>query len=136
MYASPADAEAAFYAAFESADLDRMMAVWDEAEDILCIHPMAQRLIGRAQVTASWRELFARPPAMRFALEGLRTSVGSDLSVHQLREVIRVAGSERVSVMLATNAYRATAHGWRMILHHASPEPGVATAQRSAGSLH
>ena len=44
--ASAEQAEAAFYRAFEKADLGAMMAVWAEDEEILCIHPGGQRLIG------------------------------------------------------------------------------------------
>ena len=135
MYSSSVEAEAAFYAALESADMPRMVEVWDTADDILCIHPMSRRLIGRSQVEESWRELFAQPPQMRFELQGVRVNVDRDLAVHQLREVIRVPGSARISVMLATNVYRAAASGWRMILHHASPERGTGPEQ-GIGSLH
>ena len=36
-YPTPQDAEAAFYEALESADLDAMMQVWADDEEIVCM---------------------------------------------------------------------------------------------------
>ncbi|HXZ95937.1 MAG TPA: nuclear transport factor 2 family protein, partial [Burkholderiales bacterium] len=56
IFPTPQDAEAAFYEAFESADLDAMMAVWAEDEEVVCVHPSGPRLTGIAQVRESWRQ--------------------------------------------------------------------------------
>ena len=50
---------------------------------------------------------------------------GDSHAIHLVRENIKVEESDEVKtmVMLATNAYRRTDDGWRMILHHASPAP-------------
>ena len=40
------DAEAAFYEAFETGDLEAMMNVWAEDEEIVCVHPGEARLVG------------------------------------------------------------------------------------------
>ena len=53
------DAENAFYEALERADLERMMAVWAEDEEIVCVHPGGPRLTGQDQVRESWRQIFA-----------------------------------------------------------------------------
>ena len=47
-YATSRDAEQAFYAAFQKADLAEMMQVWADDDSIVCIHPMGPRLDGRA----------------------------------------------------------------------------------------
>jgi SnoaL-like domain len=42
-FVSSLAAEAAFYKAFEHADIGAMMAVWAEGGDIVCIHVAGQR---------------------------------------------------------------------------------------------
>ncbi|MFI4923833.1 MAG: YybH family protein, partial [Vicinamibacteria bacterium] len=46
IYTTPQDAATAFYQAFEARDLDAMMATWADDEEIVCVHPGAQRLVG------------------------------------------------------------------------------------------
>jgi ketosteroid isomerase-like protein len=134
---SAEQAEAAFYGAFEKADLGAMMAVWAEDEEILCIHPGGQRLIGMDAVRESWRALFAPGPHMRFRLLDVRVQSGRMLSVHNLYERVTVAGQTKVHLLLATNVYVLTPSGWRMLMHHASaPPPDVALPDASVGTLH
>lgn len=119
----PDDAEAAFYRAFQSGDLDAMMAVWDEGDDIVCVHPLGPRLEGRQSVAESWRPILGVRPRLRVSLSHVRRTVAGDLAVYSAVERIAVREDEgvRTSVILATNVYRSTLAGWRMILHHASP---------------
>ena len=42
--------------------------------------------------------------------------------VHVVREEITIDG-QLSGVMLATNIYQRVGSGWRMMLHHSSPEP-------------
>ena len=46
-YATPQDAEQAFYRAFEHADLIEMMAVWAEEDDIHHASPLAPQAAPR-----------------------------------------------------------------------------------------
>ena len=121
-YATPSDAEEAFYRAFERADLEDMMKVWADDDAIICIHPMGQRLEGRQAVWQSWRQLFAGGARMRFEVSEIARTVNGDLAVHCVYEKIshgpRLA--ER-SLVLATNVYKETERGWHLVLHHASP---------------
>ena len=122
-------AEMAFYRAFEANDLAAMMAVWDDAEDIVCIHPMGPALTGRNAVIDSWREILSGGVAMRFSLEKVQTYVADNLSIHLLNEHIDVASGNPVAPMAATNIYRLSPLGWRLVSHHASPNPGTHTAR-------
>jgi hypothetical protein len=128
---SPQDAERAFYEAFGRLELAAMMAVWDEGEDLVCIHPGGPGLVGRAAVEAGWRRIFAGSGPVQFRIEGLRHLRSDPLCVHLVREVIELEGSTR-GVVLATNAYRLTEHGWRMVLHHASRDPRAVDLPKSA----
>jgi ketosteroid isomerase-like protein len=122
-FTSPEAAEAAFYNAFERADLGAMMNVWADHESIVCIHPMGPRLLGRQAVENSWRGILASGPSMRFHITGLHAIRHDLVAVHCVRENIsHGAQFSQQSVMIATNLYQLTDRGWRMILHHASPQ--------------
>lgn len=98
------------------------MAVWSEDDATVCIHPGAPRLEGRAQIQQSWQEIFEAGPALEFAIRDERVTEDQHIAVRLVREEISVAG-ELVSVTLATNVYHRVGDGWRMMLHHSSPEP-------------
>ena len=122
-YHTPHQAEAAFYAAFAHQDLNAMMAVWDESSDIVCVHPGGRMLIGADAVRAGWGDIFRRGPALQFVIEERRRTADDALALHIVHEHIRVGGELAPAPVIATNAYRRTTHGWRMILHHASTAP-------------
>ena len=135
---TPADVEAVtaanqeLYEAFEVADLDRMEAVWDDADDVRCIHPGWPVLVGRARVMRSWSVLMANTSYIQFFLTGVTAEVDGDFAVVTCEENIRtgieepeggsdlsgLGGSQKV---LATNIFRRRGQGWRLWLHHASP---------------
>lgn len=121
-YETSRDAERAFYAAFQHANLEQMMQVWAEEDDIVCIHPMGPRLDGRAAVARSWQRIFTGGAPMRFELSEVSSTVNGDLAVHCVHENIdHGPGFGQRSLVLATNIYRSTERGWRMLVHHASP---------------
>ncbi len=119
---TPDQAEAAFYSAFESGDLEAMMAVWSDDSDIVCIHPHGPRLQGYQAIRDGWQQILEHAPRLRFNISEINTISSGELAIHFVSENIHVSGvaNPRFSVM-ATNAYRRTADGWRIILHHASP---------------
>lgn len=130
LFASPQDAEAAFYDALTKSDLDAMMAVWADDDDIYCVHPNGARISGVENVRESWRKIFASGQALRFQLREQQYVQGMMLSVHSIYEHITVAGESRARApVIATNVYLRTERGWRMVAHHASPAPAVATAE-------
>ena len=129
LYASPQEAESAFYDAITRADLEAMMAVWADDDDIYCVHPNGARLAGVEQVRESWRRIFAGGQSLRFELRDQQYVQGMMLSVHSVYEHISVAGEPRPrSPVIATNVYLRTERGWRMVAHHASPAPATAAA--------
>ena len=137
-YNTPEDAESAFYHCFEHGDLSGMMAVWDDADDILCIHPFGPRLEGTNAVRDGWSNLLTGKQRLLFRVESSRQYSTEDLTIHAVLEHIRVAGDDADHTpVIATNTYRLTANGWRMVLHHASPQPrpGQVTTD-SAPTLH
>ena len=124
IYASPQDAEAAFYEALTKSDLDAMMSVWADDDDIYCVHPNGARLSGVERVRESWRQIFASGQTLRFQLREQQHVQGMMLSVHSVYEYVTVTGETRPrSPVIATNVYLRTERGWRMVAHHASPAP-------------
>jgi uncharacterized protein (TIGR02246 family) len=139
IFATPQDAEAAFYDAFEKADLDAMMAVWSDDDDIVCVHPGGARLSGMAQIRESWRQIFTGGRTLRFRLRHRQFLNGMTLAVHSVYEQVSVAGEARAAnPVIATNIYMRTENGWRMVVHHASPAPSSpeSDTKRAPRTLH
>ena len=122
LMASPDDTEAQFYEALQRGDIERLMAVWADDDEVVCVHPGGPRVIGPAAIRTSFEAIFANGaiPVVPEQVHRLHT-IGS--AVHHLAERITVQTSEgtRTAWVLATNVYIKSAHGWRMVAHHASP---------------
>ncbi|MGY0193676.1 YybH family protein [Leptothrix sp. BB-4] len=122
LMATPDDLEVSFYESLQQGDLERLMSLWSDEEEIACVHPGGPRLIGAPAIRASFEELFsqggidARPAQVR------RITLGGT-AVHHVLEEVRVQTEEgpRSGYALCTNVYVKTPHGWRMLVHHASP---------------
>ena len=127
LFASPQDAESAFYEALTKADLEAMMAVWADDDDIYCVHPNGARVTGVESVRESWRQIFSSGQTLRFQLRESQVVQGMMIAVHSVYEHITIAGEPRARPpMIATNIYLRTERGWRMVAHHASPAPAAA----------
>jgi len=137
-FPTPETAEFAFYAALETGDLDAMMAVWEGGEHIVCIHPMGPRLQGVAQLRESWRQIFSSGVKLRFHISGAHSVIQDDLAIRVVYEHITVLGVEEqpAQPVIATNVYRRTVGGWRLILHHASPGPASGGQPNPSSQLH
>ena len=124
IFPTPQDAEAAFYEALETSDLEAMMEVWAEDEEIVCVHPGGPRLAGFEQVRASWAQILGS--GQRFKVHVSDQVVLSSMMfvIHSVHENILVQGEQRPRApVAATNVYLRTGKGWRMVLHHGSPAP-------------
>lgn len=136
VYATPQDAEAAFYDAIEKADLDAMMAVWADDDDIVCVHPGGTRLSGVSAVRESWRQIFSGGSALRMRLSRVHAVNGVTLVMHSVYEQVSVAGGpHEPATMIATNLYVRIGRGWRMLAHHASPSPEAPAESPDAPQL-
>ena len=126
LFPSAGDAETAFYEAFERGDIAAMMAVWAEADDVVCIHPNGPRLVGFEAVRESWVRIFAGGARLR-----VRTVEGRDfnsptLAVSCVIELLAAPEENApVTQVFATNVYELTENGWRMVAHHAAPAPAA-----------
>ena len=133
LMASPDDVEAQFYEALREGDVERLMALWSDDDDAVCVHPGGPRVIGARAIRATFEAMFANGGRIAASPERVRRVRSMDAAVHHLVERIEVVTPEgpRTGFVLATNVYLKTAQGWRMVAHHASPgsahEPGDAS---------
>jgi ketosteroid isomerase-like protein len=118
---------AEFYAAFEAGDVDRMEAVWDQADDVRCVHPGWPMLTGRSRVLRSWSVIMANTSYIQFFLTGVETHIDGDLAVVSCEENILTAVADpdgtlsESATVVATNIFRRRPEGWKLWVHHGSP---------------
>ena len=119
---TPQEAEAQFYESMRDADLERMMAIWSDDEDIVCVHPGGGRLVGPRAVRAAFEAIFStgniavEPEHVR-RVQTMGTCVSSVL---ERVDMVTSEGTRR-GWIVATNVYVKSAQGWRLVAHHASP---------------
>ena len=119
---TPDDIEHSFCEALQHGDIERVMRCWADEEDIVCVHPGGQRLVGHSAVRAAFEALLANG-GVRVQPERARRIDAGGCSVHSVVERIEVMGHDGPGSawVVATNVYAKTAQGWRMVAHHASP---------------
>lgn len=127
MFATSEEAELAFYDALERADLTRLMQVWADDEEIVCVHPGGLRLVGLHAVKEAWQEILSNGglhirPSSAVVLHSMMSAT------HSLVEQVTVQGTEAAEMAncYATNVYHKGPTGWRLVMHHASAAPSEA----------
>jgi ketosteroid isomerase-like protein len=121
------EANAAFYAAFESGDLDAMRGLWLEDPETLCVHPGALPVRGTSAISRSWALIMANTPYIQFFLTDVEVSVLDDVASVTCTENVLTADEtmERDTFggarAVATNVFVRTEEGWRLWIHHSSP---------------
>lgn len=122
LLASPDDVEAQFYEALREADLDKLMALWAEDEEVMCVHPGGPRVVGAGAIRATFEAIFASG-GIPVQPERVRRVHSLAAAVHNVVERVAAPTPEgpRGGTVVATNVYLKTAQGWRMVMHHASP---------------
>ena len=123
-FATPQDAEDAFYDAIEEQDLETLETLWEEGDDIACLLPMKPLFIGRQAVLAAWQRLFDDDHHLDIQVKHLAWVEAPPLAIHYVEEQAKVSGQDRAGPPLyATNIYRKGADGWHLILHQNAPAP-------------
>jgi ketosteroid isomerase-like protein len=123
--AAVAAANEEFYAAFEALDIERMEACWAHDDQVRCIHPGWDAMVGWPQVSRSWMAIFANSAYIQFFLTDVQVHVDDGLAVVTCAENVLSGGPADAEVqdakVLATNVFRRSDEGWRLVLHHGSP---------------
>ena len=94
LMASPDEVEAQFYEALQQGDIDKLMAVWSDDDEIVCVHPGGPRVVGPAAIRAPSRRCSptARIDAQPEKVRRLQT-LGS--AVHNVVERVQRASTQR-----------------------------------------
>lgn len=129
--AAVAAANSAYYAAFESRDLDLMAEVWERTDRCAVTHPGWPTLHGWARVAGSWDAIFANTAFIQFVLTDEVVHVAGTTAWVTCDENILQAGSSREGGedvaelqggrVAAVNVFVLVDGAWRMVLHHGSP---------------
>lgn len=124
-----AAANIALYAAFETADVDGMQRVWDDADPdaVVCVHPGWPMLRGRDAVLRSWAAVMAGTDYIQFFLTDVGISVLGDTAIVTCQENVLTEVTEKGdgnAVVVATNVLVRRPEGWRVQVHHGSPVLG------------
>jgi ketosteroid isomerase-like protein len=119
---SPDEIEAQFYEALQRGDIDRLMAVWSDDDEIVCVHPGGPRLVGAAAIRASFETIFGNG-AIDARPERQRRVQSHSSAVHNVLERVQMMAEDgpQSAWVIATNVYVKGAQGWRLVCHHASP---------------
>lgn len=113
-------ANAAFYDAFERADVETMADLWERSDRAACTHPGWQRLSGWRTVLRSWAAILGNGQALQFILTNERVDVIGDAAVVLVDE--NIVGEGIGGTVAAVNLFaRQTDRTWRMIGHHGAP---------------
>jgi SnoaL-like domain len=107
-----------FYAAFESLDIERMASVWAHDDDVQCVHPGWDLLIGWEEISERWARIFAKAKRVKIALSSVWARVEGNAGW--------VACTEHVTTAFALAARRAPclAPAYCALGNRAVREPG------------
>lgn len=124
-FTTPEEAEQAFYEAIARGDMDSLMRIWAEDEEVVCIHPTGQQLVGLGAIRESWSQIFSSAQ-LQIQCQRATQWQGMLLSVHHLIEHLQV-GDDLSGPLQATHVFVRGPHGWRMVCRHcsASAEPSM-----------
>jgi ketosteroid isomerase-like protein len=122
LMASVDDVEAQFYEALQRGDIERLMAVWSDDDEVVCVHPGGPRVVGHGAIRATFEAIFANG-AIPVRFEKMKRVESAGCAVHNLLERVDIQTAEgaQTAWVIATNVYLKTAQGWRLVAHHASP---------------
>lgn len=119
-FAGPEEVEHTFYKLIAEGDADKLMLVWSEEEETVCVHPTGVRLTGLVPIRESWRSIFANAQ-LRIESEPVAHWQSSVLAIHHVTEILFVGDDPSPHGPLhVTHVYSRGANGWRLAARHAS----------------
>lgn len=108
-------ANAAFYDAFATSDIEAMDELWARAHPVACIHPGWPALHGRGDVMSSWRSILLDGAPTEIRCEAARAGL--------LGAAGFVVCTEHVEggALVATNLFALENGIWQIVHHQAGP---------------
>lgn len=123
-------ANQAFYVAFESLDIEKMDDVWAHDDDVQCVHPGWDLLIGWEEIRERWARIFANAKRVKIALSSVWVRIEGTVGWVACTEHVTTAFTEGFdeAVVQATNIFVRRDGRWLLVVHHASPLPTPSSA--------
>jgi len=118
IFATPEDAEIAFYKAVNQSNLSDFLQVWTEEEEVLCLHPNGTLLCTLEGIRESWREILGGTTKIKLQFRRLSYWRGSLMAVHHLLEELQ--SGQEVGAFRVTHVFMRGAYGWRLACRHTS----------------
>ena len=112
--------EEAFYKAFRYRNINLMKQVWNNTNEVICIHPGSSRIYSFDLIIASWEQIFSAGESALVEMSEPVYKLDNNISIHYIKEIITV-DKKIIGSVYATNIYYNSDDGWKMIAHHASP---------------
>ena len=115
----------AFYRALEARDMDVMDGLWLHEGWVRCVHPGRDALVGWPAVRRSFLEIFKQTRLLHVTPTSVDVMVFGEIGVIACVENITLESEDEMGMTAAqaTNIFRLTDGGWRMMHHHASTAP-------------
>ena len=114
-----------FYQALESLDLPAMEKLWLHESWVHCVHAGWDAIEGWDAIRKSFEQIFANTSWLRVTPTAVRVVAFLDFGIVSCAENITLKTDEDVGLAVAhaTNLFRKTSEGWKLIHHHASSAP-------------
>jgi ketosteroid isomerase-like protein len=121
---TPTDAEDAYYDAIDEADLEKMMAVWEDSPESTCLLPMRPMQSGIQAIRDLWQPMLDSKMRLNITINHLQWIEQGDIAIHLLEELVTLSETgERQPPIYAVNIDRRGKTGWRLLSHVNSPAP-------------
>jgi len=119
----PQAAEDAYYDAFDEHDLDKMMSVWADSDETVCLLPMLMAIKGTEAIRKAYEPLLQNDSGFEIQVGHMHWIKTDDLAIHLVEEAVKVPNAPPQSVY-ATNIFQKDDSGsWHMTMHQNSPLP-------------
>lgn len=132
-FATPQDAEDAFYDALDEGDLEAMMNVWERSSEIACLLPMQPLARGLGDVSRVWGAVLADGRKLEISVKHLAWTEMADVAMHLVEEQVPPPPGKPAFPVYGINVYRRGEDGWKMLMHHNAPTPPPAASMPPMG---
>lgn len=119
-----------YYKAFENFDLDAMSQIWSNTDDVICIHPGWDILVGWDKVLNGWKNIFMEETLLKFTIRNPNTIILNEVGIVSCIEEIFISSKDTISqtFIATTNLFKHTEQGLKLFYHHSSP---ILTSERN-----
>ena len=113
---------AEFYHAFEGLSIDMMDNLWKHEENVICVHPGWELLVGWLAIRESWIMIFQNTEVIKFNITNPKIRLFDNNGIVVCQENIEssVNGQQDKIGVIATNVFERCENRWLLIHHQGS----------------